>query len=64
MEETFCCPDCGREIRVLSGVPINEKGRKFSVCIDCYEEIYFERTKLWKECLKNAKCLNATTSAK
>lgn len=61
MKETFRCPDCGRKTKKIMAVQVFENNKHFNVCIDCYEDIHFERTSIWKECLKSMKCSNALT---
>ncbi len=64
MGNFFKCPDCGRKINKNLSVRVFEQGKSFEVCIECYEDIHFERTQIWKECLKNMKCSNALISVK
>lgn len=49
------CPDCGGAYPEHKMVVVHEDGKTFDVCIDCYEDIHFERTEIWKLCMKNPK---------
>lgn len=49
------CPHCKRWFDPNTMVVFTEDNVTTLVCTDCYDEVCFERTEIWKECLKSVR---------